>query len=68
MSHRLEKIMNELVNDGVHRDLLYRNATISVLGNVNHLPLLFAEKSLILSTHLGKKLSSLAASLHRNLQ
>ena len=65
ISRKLENIMNELVDDGVRRELLYNHSTVSVLGNVDKLPIIFAEKALIISTQLGKRIANLADSLHR---
>ena len=44
-----------LITSGVSERLAYNRAIVSVQGNVDRLPLIFAEKSLILSTQLAKR-------------
>ena len=53
---RLTDSMESLINDGVSADLLYRNATISIQGNMSQLPILFAEKALMITNQVSKKL------------
>ena len=60
---RLEKTIDDVAEQGVHRDLIYRRALVSIQGNVEKLPIIFAEKALIISSKLGKKLAN-----RRNLQ
>lgn len=43
---------------GVPAELLYKNALVSLNGNINHLSVMFAEKAYMLATHLGTRLAS----------
>lgn len=57
---RLFRAMDELASNGVHRDLLYRNSTVSTNGNLSHLDVFFAEKALMLSNQISKRLAAAA--------
>ena len=48
--------IEELSSEGVSLDLLYRNSTVSVQGNMSELPIIYAEKALILANQLSKKI------------
>ena len=54
--NRLINTMESLISEGVSADLIYRQATISVQGHMSQLPILFAEKALMLTDKLSKKL------------
>ena len=55
ISDRFIKTMQELIISGVNRELVLSRSTVSVQGDTTDLPLIFAEKALILSTQLGSK-------------
>ena len=48
--------LEDLASCGVSMDLLYKNSTISVQGNLSKYPILFAEKALIMANQLSKKI------------
>lgn len=50
-----------LASEGVSMDLLYKNSTVSVQGNLSKYPILFAEKALMLSVQLAKKMPASSA-------
>ena len=50
------KAIENLSSEGVSLDLLYKNCTVSVQGNLDKLPILFAEKALMIESQLGKKI------------
>ena len=54
---RFVKTLEGLIVSGVSERLAYNRALVSIQGDVNHLPLIFAEKALILSTQLAKRIS-----------
>ena len=56
VTHRLLATMDGLILAGVPEKLVYNSALVSVQGNVDKLPLVFAEKALILSTQLAKRI------------
>ena len=53
---RLRVTFKWLVLAGVPEEYVNKSALVSIQGNVNHLPLLFAEKATMLSTQLGGRL------------
>ena len=53
---KLEKTLEGFIVSGVSERLAYNRALVSVQGDVDHLPLIFAEKALILSTQLAKRI------------
>lgn len=53
---RFEKTLENLIISGVSESLAYNRALVSVQGDVKHLPLIFAEKALILSSQLAKRI------------
>lgn len=57
IEQRLKATMEGLTLAGVPNSLVENSAYVSIQGNVDNLPLIFAEKAIILSTQLGKKLS-----------
>lgn len=48
--------ISTLIMDGVDEKLIYNNAMVSTQGDLENLPLFFAEKALILSTQLAKRI------------
>ena len=50
------KAMEDLSAEGVSLDLLFKNCTVSVQGNLVNIPILFAEKALIMESQLAKKI------------
>lgn len=56
VTKRLKATHEGLVLAGVPADLVTSSALVSVVGDVSKLPLIFAEKALMLSTQLSKKL------------
>lgn len=55
---RFEKTVEGLVAAGVSERLIYSRAMVSVQGNLNDLPVIFAEKAMILSTQLAKRVAA----------
>ena len=58
---KLRDSIEELATKGVSLDLLYKNSTISVQGNLAKYPILFAEKALIIANQLSKKIPASSA-------
>lgn len=56
VSHRLYATMEGLILAGVPEKLVYNSAIVSIQGDVDKLPLIFAEKAIILATQLGKRI------------
>ena len=54
---RLLVTLKWLVLAGVPEELVYKSALVSLQGDTNHLPLIFAEKASILATQLAKRIS-----------
>lgn len=54
--NRLIATMEGLILAGVPEKLVYNTALVSVHGDVNKLPVIFAEKAIILSTQLAKRI------------
>ena len=54
--NRFIKTIEGLIISGTSERLTYNRSTVSVQGNVNHLPLIFAEKALILANQLSKRI------------
>ena len=52
------KAIENLANDGVSLDMLYQNSTVSVQTNLSNIPILFAEKAMMIANQLGKKMPS----------
>ena len=57
--NKLIKTFENLINEGVTAKLVYNNSTISTLGNMEKLPIMFAEKALMLSNQVAKKIPTL---------
>lgn len=53
---RFIKTIEGLIIAGTSEKLTYNRATVSIQGNLNHLPLIFAEKALILANQLSKRI------------
>jgi hypothetical protein len=56
VSKRLFTTMEILINSGVTARLVYNSALVSVQGNLDNLPLIFAEKAIILASQLSKRI------------
>ncbi len=56
--NRFINTVEGLILSGVSERLAYNRAIVSIQGNVNKLPLIFAEKAIILATQLSKKIPS----------
>ena len=52
----MKKTMEDLIIAGTSERLIYNRALVSVQGNTNHLPLIFAEKALMLSIQVAKRM------------
>ena len=53
---RLFATMQGLVISGVLENDVYNSALVSVQGNIDKLPVVFAEKALIISSQLSKRI------------
>ncbi len=56
VSHRLFSTMEGLILAGVPENYVYNSALVSVQASVEKLPLIFAEKAVILATQLAKRI------------
>lgn len=56
LSRRFFATLQGVINAGVSAELLYSSALVSIQGSVDNLPIIFAEKAVILSTQLAKKI------------
>ena len=56
ITSRLFKTFESLIIAGVPADYVYKSALVSIQGNLNHLPIIFAEKAAILADQLSKRL------------
>lgn len=56
VTNRLFATMQGLILSGVPEHLVYNSALVSIQGNVDKLPLIFAEKAVILATQLAKRI------------
>jgi hypothetical protein len=56
ITNRMLATFDILISAGVSPKLVYRSALVSVQGDLAHLPLIFAEKAIILSTQLATKI------------
>lgn len=61
ISRRLIATMNGLVESGVPVKLVYDSAIVSTLGDVDHLSVIFAEKVLIMSTQIPRRIPVITA-------
>ena len=53
---RLVKTFEGLIVAGASERLVYNHATVSIQGNINNLPIIFAEKALIIATQVAKRI------------
>lgn len=60
LSSRLFSTMQGLILAGVPAKNVYDSALVSIQGNVDKLPIIFAEKAIILSTQLAQKIPVVA--------
>lgn len=56
ITNRLLATMEGVIVSGVPAKFVYNSAYVSVQGNTNHLPIIFAEKAIILASQLAKKI------------
>ncbi len=56
VTNRLLSTMDGLILAGVPNKLVYNSALVSNQGNTSHLPIIFAEKTIILTTQLATKI------------
>lgn len=56
LTNHFVKTVDSLIDAGVSERLAYNRSSVSIQGNINKLPLIFAEKALILSTQLAKRI------------
>jgi hypothetical protein len=56
VSNRLFSTMQGLILAGVPEKHVYNSALVSIQGDVDNLPIIFAEKAIILSTQLAKRI------------
>ncbi|MBO5737781.1 hypothetical protein J6R97_00390 [bacterium] len=56
LSKRLFTTMQGLINAGVPEHYVYNSALVSIQGNVDKLPIIFAEKAIILASQLAQKI------------
>lgn len=56
VSSRLFSTMQGLITAGVSAENVYKSALVSIQGNVDTLPIIFAEKAIILATQLAKRI------------
>ena len=56
LSKRLFSTMEGLIVSGVSEQNVYNSAFVSVQGDLSHLPIIFAEKAIILASQLAKKI------------
>ncbi len=56
ISKRLFVTMQGLIIAGVPENIVYNSALVSIQGNTDNLPVIFAEKAIILSSQLAKKI------------
>ena len=57
LNDRLKSTIENLADQGVSMDLLLKNATVSIQGNLSKYPILYAEKALMMANQLAAKLS-----------
>ena len=48
--------MQGLINAGVSENYVYNSALVSIQGNVDKLPIIFAEKAIILASQLAQRI------------
>lgn len=53
---RFEATLEALADEGVSMDLLHKNSTVSVQGDLSKHPIIFAEKAIMMATQLGSRL------------
>ena len=54
--NRFIKTIENLIIAGTSERLTYNQAMVSINGDIDNLPLIFAEKALMLSTQLAKRI------------
>ena len=58
LTSKLKSSMETVVDSGVPLDLLMDRATVSVQGNLSDIPIIFAEKALMLANTLSKRFAT----------
>lgn len=53
---RFIKTVEGLISSGVNENFAYSRAMVSIQGDVDHLPVIFAEKAIIIANQLSKKI------------
>ena len=56
VERRFRKAVEGMINSGVSPKLAYNRSMVSIQGNIDKLPIIFAEKALILANQLSKKI------------
>lgn len=56
IANRLNTTMSGLILSGVPSDLVYKSALVSLNGNTNHLPVIFAERACMLAKQIASRL------------
>ena len=64
--NRLISTVENLASAGVSADLLYKNLTVSVQGDLTNYPILFAEKALMLTEQLSKKIPTSSGTIQQD--
>lgn len=58
LQERLNSTIESLASEGVSLNLLKRHCTVSIQGDLSNLPIIFAEKAVMIANQLGKKIST----------
>ena len=56
LTKRLFHSFEDIIISGVPERFIYNSSLVSIQGNVDKLPVLFAEKAIILSSQLSKRI------------
>ena len=56
LTKRLLVTMDRLITSGVPTDFVYNSALVSIQGDIDKLPVIFAEKAIILASQLAKRI------------
>lgn len=55
---RFVKTIEGLIASGVNERVAYSRAMVSITGDIDHLPVIFAEKALMIATQLAKRIAT----------
>lgn len=58
--------IEDLASQGVSADMLYKNLTVSVQGDLDKYPILFAEKALMMAEQISKKLPTSSGTIQHD--